>query len=206
MADLNYGYLHVTIGPMFSTKTTNLIKHLTHYADMAKINGLPAPLLINSNKDTRDKERVVSSHSSGYKGISEFIVIKSTGKLKDVDVSNYHVIGIDEHQFYDDYAETVLKWKQLGKRIYSAGLVGDANQNDFGQVCKILPKIDKIEFLTAVCHFCLQNHKNTGKILTPEDLETMKAPFTKRIIGIESANQIDIGASDKYLPACGKHL
>lgn len=198
------GYLHVYIGSMFSGKTSALIKQITHFADLAKISGTAPPLLINSSQDIRDQNNVVSSHNSGYKGLSDNVKVLSVKNLSDANIKDYHVIGIDEHHFYPDYATTVLQWKKEGKRIYTAGLVGDSNQNDFGQIHQILPKIDKLEFLTAVCHCCLMEHTKSGKILTPEILKTMEAPYTKRIIN--SDTQIDVGAGDKYLPSCGKHL
>jgi thymidine kinase len=207
MSDLNMGYLQVFIGPMYAGKTTALILQLTHFADMAKFTGNKGPLLINSASDTRDSTNIISSHNSSYKGLSDNIKVVSVKNLADADISDYNVIGIDEHHFFQDYAETVLKWKDAGKRIYSSGLVGDANQKDFGQIKELLPKIDKIVFLTAVCYTCLQKYTKSKKMPTPEILESMKAPFTKRleIAGIQES-QIDVGATNKYIPVCGKHI
>jgi thymidine kinase len=206
MSDPKTGYLHVFIGPMYAAKTTSLIAELTHFADLAKINKIKGPLLINSAKDTRDKTNIISSHNSSYKGLSENIKVVSVKALADVDVSDYHVIGIDEHHFFEDYAEIVLQWKLQGKKIYSAGLIGDANQNHFGQIKELLPKIDEIVFLTAVCHTCMKKY-SIKKILTPEILKSMKAPFTKRLENAGTQEtQIDVGAADKYIPVCGKHL
>jgi thymidine kinase len=53
----------------------------------------------------------------------------------------------------------------------------------------------------SICKECLGEY--TG-ILTPDILNSMKAPFTMRISG--GNNQIEVGASDKYIPVCRKHF
>ena len=198
------GYLHIFIGGMFSGKTTNLIRKITKSADLSKQTGSKNPILINNTLDNRDNKNIISRHNSSYKGISKYIDVVSTKKLSDLNLTGYDVIGIDEGQLYTDLYETIVGWVNLGKIIFIAGLVGDSNQEHFGEIYKLLPKVNKIEFLTAFCHFCVTEYTKDGKILTPESLANMSASFTKKISGGNS--QIDVGGSDKYLPSCRRHL
>jgi thymidine kinase len=198
------GSLNVIVGGMYSGKTSRLIQEITRYADASTLSGDNAkPLLINNALDSRSIETVISSHSSQFQGVSSRVDIISAKNLKDVDISNYHVIGVDEAQFFSDLFETVQVWLSQGKYIYCSGLNGDANQKHFGQIHMLLPICDNFEFLHAICQVCMEEKLKTHSILTPVDLQSMKASFSKRITSSES--QIDIGASDKYIAVCRKH-
>ena len=52
------GQLHIIIGPMFSGKTTELIKRLRRYSAIGK-----NVLVINSSKDTRNVNNVIMTHT-----------------------------------------------------------------------------------------------------------------------------------------------
>jgi thymidine kinase len=200
------GSLTIFTGCMFSNKTTKLIQEITRYADatISSDKTHPKPLLINNALDSRSLETVISSHSSAFRGISSRIDIVSAKSLKEVDVSKHDVIGIDECQFFEDLYEITKYWLSKGKHIYCAGLNGDANMKHFGQIHMLLPLCDNFEFLHAICQLCMEEKKKKSIVLTPVDLIGMKASFSKRII--QSSDQIDIGASDKYVAVCRKHF
>jgi 3'-5' exoribonuclease len=78
-------------------------------------------------------------------------------------------------------------------------------------------KIDQVKLMNAdsldvsdftmVAPIALSTMEETLKehsILTPIDLQSKKASFSKRIVASES--QIDVGASDKYIAVCRKHF
>lgn len=200
------GSLNVYVGCMMSGKTSRLLQEITRYADATNFGSLelhPRPLLINNALDTRSIETVISSHSSQFQGLSSHIDIVSASKLKEVDVSKHSVIGIDEIQFFPDLYDTVVLWLSQGKHIYCSGLSGDSNRNPFGQVILLLPICDNFEFLHAICQKCMEEKKKDSSILTPIDLQSMKASFSKKTI--DSASQIDVGASDKYIAVCRRH-
>lgn len=194
------GFLSVYTGPMYSSKTSSMIKELTTYAELTSLK----PLIINHAADTRDTNNKISTHNPLFKGLPNTIDVISTTKLSDVDISGYDVIGIDEFQFYIDLYETIIQWLQLGKHITISGLNGDAKRKLFGDFYKLLPHIDKFEFCTAICKKCLLEFENNDKILTPELLNTMKAAFTKKINGDKDLI-VDIGSKDKYVSMCRKH-
>ena len=61
--------LQVFVGPMFSGKTTELLRVISKYSDVSN----DRPLLINHSFDIRNTETKISSHSSQYFGISNKI-------------------------------------------------------------------------------------------------------------------------------------
>lgn len=197
------GSLSIFTGCMMSSKTTRLLQEITRYADVIPCESHPKPLLINNSLDDRSIETIISSHSSQFQGLSKRLDIVSVKRLKDVDVSKHHVIGIDEAQFFPDLKECVSEWLAQGKHIYCSGLCSDAFRNHFGQIHELLPLCDHFEFLHAICHICMEEKQKESRILTPVDLQGMKASFSKRLTA--STSQIEVGASNKYIAVCRKH-
>jgi thymidine kinase len=194
------GFLSGYIGPMYSSKTSRMIKELTTYAELTSLK----PLIVNHSMDTRDTNNKISTHNPLFKGLPSNIDVISTSKLSDIDISNYDVIGIDECQFYIDLYDTVLKWLNLGKHITISGLNGDAQRKLFGDLYKLLSHFDKLEYCTAICKKCLSEFDDNDKVLTPDLLSTMTASFTKKINGDKDLI-VDVGAKDKYVSMCRKH-
>jgi thymidine kinase len=193
------GSLTVYTGPMFSGKTSHIIKELTILADIYKIR----PIMINHLKDNRNKKYKVSSHSSGYHGLSDSIDIIKVNKLSEVDIKNVSVVGIDEAQFFPDLYETVKKWIDKGINVYCAGLDSDFLMNKFGQINELLHIADNFIKLHAICSQCLYEMTINSKPISPSTLPI--APFSARIKH-NSQEQIAIGDEKMYIPVCRKHL
>ena len=193
------GSLTVIFGPMFSGKTTRLIQELTRFVDVTLESHSTKCLLINHTFDDRNPELKVSSHASSFKGVSDLIEIVQVSSLQEVSYENYDVIGIDEGQFYSDL-ETVIQWVNNGKNVIISGLISDAFMNPFGKIYTLIPFSDNVIQCHAICSECIKNH---GRIITPDALSAMKAPFTFRLN--KSDSQIEVGASDKYIPVCRHH-
>lgn len=193
------GSLTVIFGPMFSGKTTRLIQELTRFVDVISESHGAKCLLVNHIFDNRNPEIGVSSHASSFKGVSDLIDVKQTNTLKVLDVSEYSVIGIDEGQFFEDL-EIVSNWINNGKNVIISGLIADSFMKPFGKIYTLIPLSDNVIQCHAICAECLKNH---DRIITPDLLNSMKAPFTFRF---DSSNsQIEVGASDKYIPICRYH-
>ena len=188
------GSLHVRVGPMCASKTWTNIKEVTIHADVFEDEKIA---FINHEFDNRDVKNIISSHSSAFKGISDKITVFKTKQLKNVDVEEYTVVGLDECQFYDDLYETVLQWVREGKHVYCAGLDGDFKMEPFGQIARLLPIADTFEKMHAVCKECLKENPNAP-------LKSIPAAFTKRIVKNDS--QIAIGGTEMYVPVCRRHF
>lgn len=191
--------LTVIFGPMFSGKTTRLIQELTRFVDVINQRQDTKCLLINHTLDNRNLEIGVSSHGSSFKGVSPLIDVVRIQKLDDAKILEYDVIGIDEAQFFDDL-ELVFLWVKMGKNIIVSGLISDAFLKPFGKIYRLIPMADNVYQCHSICSECLKQH---GKIITPDSLSSMKAAFTFRLCKNET--QIDVGASDKYIPVCRYH-
>lgn len=194
------GTLYIRIGPMFSGKTTWLNGELTDLADKKF-----SVLKITHADDQRDDVSICdesgSTHNSSYRSLSPKIKCLRSSLLKNIDVSKYHVIGIDESQFFDDLRETVEYWvEELGKHVRVTGLCGDAFKRKFGQTLDLIPICDEIVKLSSSCQWCLDELAKTnfhGNILS------IVGPFTKRLDN--STEQKVVGGSDSYIPVCRYH-
>jgi len=165
--------IHVICGPMFSGKSTELLRLVKRHQLANK-----KCLIVKYVNDTRYSEEFVVTHDHQT---SEKIDTIMVSQLKQVDL-NYDVIGIDEGQFFKDidlFAEQILETNIL---LIVATLDGDYNRRPFGNVYKILPLATSCKKLTAIC--------NCGE----------EAPFTKRII--DNSELELIGGAEIYTPTC----
>lgn len=188
--------LSVVCGPMFSGKTSHMLQEITKYSD---ISTQRHALIINHTLDTRDPTKVVSSHNSMYKGLSDKIDVVSASNLNDIDVSKYNIIGVDEANFFGDLVETVKSWVKDGKHVICSGLDSDYRMEKFGNISDLVHYSDKFVKLSAICSLCLAELE--GHI---SPCNTTPAPFTMKLPGMGD-DIVDIGGSDKYVPVCRFH-
>jgi thymidine kinase len=173
------GYLELIIGPMFSGKTSRLIQIKQKYTVLNKKILTLKPIIDNRYS----QQSVIVTHDQNR---SECI---SRFKLSEVyDIETYDIIIIEEGQFFSDLFEHVIEWCKT-KRVYVAGLNGDANKNLFGNLYKLISHADNIVFLTALCKVC-----NDG---TP-------AVFTKKMIPDDKI--VDVGGAEMYQAVCRAHF
>lgn len=193
------GSLTLIFGPMFSGKTTRLVHELTRFVDVTNITHDTKCLIINHIFDDRNTDVGISSHGSSFKGISNLIDILRCENLDDVNVNEYHVIGIDEAQFFKSL-DSVYTWINSGKVVIVSGLIADSFMKPFGKIHSLVPFADNIIQCHAICSECI---KNKSIMITPDTLYSMKASFTFRLD--ETKEQISVGASGKYIPVCRHH-
>ena len=170
------GKLELVIGPMYSGKTTYLIRMKNRYT----IGGKHC-IFIKYQHDNRYSDTNVVSHDN----IEEKAVKSINNSLMDTietisDIDNYDVILIDEIQFFNDGAESCDVLANRGFTVIAAGLQGDYKKEPFDSISKLIPKADKIKHLTAV-------DKYNG----------LDAPFTVRIGN--SKKQVIIGGKKMYM-------
>ena len=143
----NSGYLHLILGPMFSGKTTELIRIYNKYTAC----GIKC-LMINHGYDTRySNEGHVTSHSQ------EQIKSLNLIKLERLDgvFGYYDVFLINEGQFFPDLYEVVkMLVDNQKKHVFVCGLDGDFKREKFGQMLDLIPLCDNVVKLKAVCQNC----------------------------------------------------
>ena len=172
-------FLKLILGPMFSGKTSQLIRIYKHNM-VAEI----PTLVINHADDVRYSEKNLSTHD----GIN--IPCIKLDKLNDIHTYlpalERYTILINEGQFFDDLYYVVSNLlKRDNLTIVICGLDGDFKMARFGQILSLIPLSNEVEKLYAICKYC----KN-------------RASFTHRIT--EETTQKVIGDIDKYVPVCRK--
>jgi thymidine kinase len=187
----NTNSIDIIIGPMFSGKTTELVRRLTICAQA----GLKV-LVLNSSLDSRSAE-VLSCHSNEkITFTSSLITSKKVQNLFEVVdlVENFNVIGIDEAQFFTDLIPFTLfcSEEKFQKKVIICGLNGDFERKSFGDILNLIPLCDNITKLSSFCQKCSLHRK----VIVP-------ALFSKRIDSDEKKT-IVIGNNHQYIPVCRK--
>ena len=174
------GELNIVIGPMYSGKSTELLRIYNKFKRNSKI------LIINHKLDNRYAENSVNTHNN------DSLLSISTDELCKIDIGllvhKNDIILIDEAQFFNDlyiFCKNIVE--KHNKIIYVFGLSGDSNREKFGQILDLIPIADDVKFLKSICNQC-KNVKD--------------APFTLRIT--KNKEQISVGSSEEYLAVCRK--
>ena len=176
------GKLELIIGPMFSGKSTELIKHVR----MMKVINAKYIIIKPKIDDRYEKDKIVSHN----KDSESCIVVSDLNDITNKIIKNYKYIIIDEGQFLKNLKTKVLYWvEKLNKSVIISGLDGDFNRKPIGEIIELIPYADICHKMTALCKIC-----NDGTI----------APFSHRILN-NNNNQILIGSDDLYIPVCRKH-
>jgi len=173
--------LSLIIGPMFSGKSTELIRKIRLAKTINKKVLVVKPLL-----DKRYIENKIVSHSF------ESEICETVEKLEEIDtlIENYDLIVIDEGQFFPDLKVYTLKWvENNNKEVIIGGLDGDFLRKPIGQILELIPYADHCKKINSLCKVC-----NDGKA----------GIYTYRI-DKNSENQIEIGGIESYMPLCRKH-
>jgi len=177
------GKIDLIIGCMFSGKSTEIIRLINRYKALDK-----QILIVNHSSDTRYKNNCISTHSNinvNCISITNLNDLKCDNKYK---YNSIDVIVIEEGQFFNGlYEFTMEACEKDNKIIIIAGLDGDSNREEFGDIIKLIPKCDNVTKLHALCSIC-----KDGTL----------APFTKRLV--ENNSQVLIGVNE-FMPVCRYH-
>eukprot|EP00456_Euglypha_rotunda_P016520 TRINITY_DN15474_c0_g1_i2.p1 TRINITY_DN15474_c0_g1~~TRINITY_DN15474_c0_g1_i2.p1 ORF type:complete len:242 (+),score=20.43 TRINITY_DN15474_c0_g1_i2:108-833(+) len=169
------GQVQVILGPMFSGKTTELLRRIRRYTIAKR-----KCVVIKYNKDTRyDAECAATHDRQTEKAIA-------AGILSDVPasvLSHADVVGIDEGQFFSDVVEFSETMANQGKVVIVAALDGTFERKPFGSILNLIPLAEQVIKLSAVCMICNE-----------------EAAFTKRLS--EETKVEVIGGQDKYISTC----
>lgn len=179
--------LTIHLGPMFSGKSTALLRSLGTYADLGF-----SCLYVNSKIDSRASAtgEIVSNHSRAYSSVSSKVDVIAVDSLAEVDIKDVKVIGVDEAQFFDDLL-LVVDWVECEDKIVEvAGLDGSFERQPMGKVLELIPFADTVNKLKAACKECLQQNR------------LKNAPFTARTV--QNKNPVLVGGFEYYTPLCRK--
>lgn len=168
------GQIQLILGPMFSGKSTELIRRLKRY----QIARYPC-LIVKYAKDIRyDLESIATHDQQTLKAIS-------ADKLKNlkVNLNDYDVIGIDEGQFFPDIVEFSEEMANKGKTVVIAALDGTFQRKAFASILELIPLSEHVVKLNAVCMTCFGDGSFTKRISADKEVEV-------------------IGGADMYMATC----
>lgn len=177
--DAATGHIEVILGPMFSGKTTELMRRLRRYGWAGK-----RCRLIKYARDTRYSSEKASTHDRQE---AEAISLAELDPSNDAafPLAAFDVFGIDEGQFFPNISFVAEKLANAGKIVVVAALNGTYQRKTFGDVHNLLPIAERLDMLNAVCMTCKRRD----------------AAFSKRID--QSSDTLeDIGGAEKYVAVC----
>jgi thymidine kinase len=170
------GEIQVIYGPMFSGKSTELLRRIRRFRVRDDT------CLLLKTKDTRyleDNDKVVTHDNFNFlEALSCDLLFE-----KHEQASNYDVIGIDEGQFFPDIINFCETMANSGKIVIVACLDSDFRREPFGSICHLIAKSEKVTKLNSICYYCKED-----------------AAFSARLTH-ETAIKV-IGGHDKYRPVC----
>eukprot|EP01116_Phalansterium_solitarium_P001907 TRINITY_DN11742_c0_g1_i1.p1 TRINITY_DN11742_c0_g1~~TRINITY_DN11742_c0_g1_i1.p1 ORF type:complete len:225 (-),score=79.29 TRINITY_DN11742_c0_g1_i1:227-901(-) len=171
----NTGQIQVIFGPMFSGKTTELMRRIRRYNHANK-----TCLIIKYRKDTRyvDDDSASTHDRVTFKAKAADQLSEAVAAADGVDV-----VGVDEGQFFSDLIEHCERWASEGKIVIVAALDGTFQRKPFGNTLELVALAESVTKLQAVCHLCFRD-----------------ASYSRRL-GDETAIEV-IGGAEKYVAVC----
>lgn len=173
--------LELIMGPMFSGKSTELIRRLKIRSLYKRVVG------VNSNKDSRYGLTGIATHD---RHTMPCIKINTLNELLlNSDYLNAEVVGIDEGNFYPDISTFIVdQLEKTNKTFIISGLDGDKHKKFFGTLHELIPHAEKKDFLRALCKRCADG---------------TEASFTVALQKFEG--QEKVGGDDVYEAVCRRH-
>lgn len=175
------GFLEIMLGPMFSGKSTELIRQIRLMKVINK-----KVLVLKPKIDNRYVQDKITSHN--WETV-DCVVVEKLSEITDDKLIDISMIIIDEGQFFSDLKVMVLHWvEELKKHIIIGGLDGDYKRKPMGQILDLIPYSDKCIKFQSVCNICKDG--------TP-------AIFTHRTVSTKKT--VLVGGSESYISLCRKH-
>jgi thymidine kinase len=137
------GRIEVICGSMFSGKTEELINRIKK----VELNGENF-IVFRPKIDSRNPDNKIISHAKNEISAS---IISSPEEILDLS-KGFHVIGIDEAQFFDQsLVEICNMLASKGHRIIIAGLDMDYEGNPFGPMPNLMACAEDVIKVHAIC-------------------------------------------------------
>jgi thymidine kinase len=137
------GRIEVICGSMFSGKTEELINRIKK----VELNG-ESFIVFRPKIDSRNPDNKIISHAKNEISAS---IISSPEEILDLS-KGFHVIGIDEAQFFDQSLVKICNiLASKGHRIIIAGLDMDFEGNPFGPMPNLMACAEDVIKVHAIC-------------------------------------------------------
>jgi len=178
--------LEVIIGPMFSGKTSELIR-LVEREVYAKKKGAIFKMAFDKRYSAR---QVVTHNGLRYGAYTVASSKKGLDKIDElVKTKRLDAIGVDEVNFFPEALVGLLDRLADTKRVIACGLNMNFRAEPFPTTMHLAARADRVRYLSAVCVVCGQ-----------------EATRTQRLIGGKPAPKdsptIVVGGKEMYEPRC----
>lgn len=178
--------LEVIMGPMFSGKTSELIR-LVEREVYAKKKGAIFKIAFDRRYSAR---QVVTHNGLRYDAYTVASTGEGVDRIRKIALSNsLDAIGVDEVNFFPEPVVGVLDALADERRVIACGLNLNFRAEPFRTTMELAAKADRVRYLSAVCVVCGQ-----------------EATRTQRLVGGEPAPKesptIAVGGKEMYEPRC----
>jgi thymidine kinase len=172
------GRIEVICGPMFSGKSSELLRRLKR-ASIAK----QEVQVFKPTIDDRYSDNKISTHE---KAVMDAVLVDTASEILASVVPETKVIGIDEGQFLGpELPEVCDALAQRGVRVIVCGLDQDFSGRPFSPMPEMLAIADEVLKLDAICMVCGD-------------------PATKTYRKSRNAGLVEVGGADSYEARCRK--
>ena len=178
--------LEVIMGPMFSGKTSELIR-LVEREVYAKRKGAIFKIAFDKRYSTK---HVVTHNGLRYDAYSVANSVEGLRKIEEIAGSDgLDAIGVDEVNFFPVAIVGLLDRLADKKKVIACGLNLNFKAEPFASTMELAARADRVRYLSAVCVVCGQ-----------------EATRTQRLIGGRPAPRdspvIVVGGKELYEPRC----
>lgn len=178
--------LEVIIGPMFSGKTSELIRLVER-----EVYAHRKAAIFKPSFDTRYSVKQVASHNGlRYEAFSIAATRSGVSKINSLAASEkLDVIGVDEVNFFPEAIVDVLDAQAEKRKVIACGLNLNFKAEPFPSTMELTARADRVRYLSAVCVKC-----------------GAEATRTQRLVGGRPAPKkspiIVVGGKEMYEPRC----
>lgn len=178
------GSLKVIVGPMFSGKSTEMVREVDRYRVARR-----RTVIIRYADDNRYEKQEIDGgimlNSGQLYTKSPILRAKTLESVNSIVASEYDVVGVSEIQFFPDI-EYLDIWANEGKLVIGEGLNGRTDRVAMGRMSELYPWADDIVKLKAICELC-----------------SNEASFTTLRHKADQPG-VKIGGAETYYPVCRK--
>ncbi len=178
--------LEVIMGPMFSGKTTELIRLIEREAYAKR-----KAAIFKVSFDRRYSSRQVVSHNGlRYDAYSIGSSAKDLVRIREVAESErLDAVGVDEVNFFPEEVVATLDGLANSRRVIACGLNLDFRAEPFPATIGLAARADRVTHLSAVCVVCGQEATRTQRLIGGKP-----APWNSPVIVV--------GGRGLYEPRC----
>jgi thymidine kinase len=178
--------LEVIIGPMFSGKTSELIR-LVEREVYAKKKGAIFKIAFDKRYSAT---QVVTHNGLRYDAYTVASTNGGVQKIQEVATSNgLDAIGVDEVNFFPESVVEILDRLADEKKVIACGLNLNFKAEPFRTTMELAAKADRVRYLSAVCVVCGQEATRTQRLIRGRP-----APKESPVIAV--------GGKEMYEPRC----